>query len=221
MERTIWIVIAAGALVAAGFFGYRAYDVSRGQADEKAQQDQMKRDLDAANLAASEAAKKAAQETEARRLAEAKANEEAEAEARRLAQAQNEREAQEAARKRAEEEAAKAAAEIERIRGEKAALAAEAQRLTEARAREAADAQAKLAAAQRALEESELRKNAEIERQAALIASYNRAPNKVEKPTPEETQRQSSTRVIFPSDYKRANHYYLPLLPTATKDETK
>lgn len=214
MQRNVWIAVAVIALAAAAFFGVRYFQLS-GNTEAEERNAAMQRELDAMRASEQEAVRKIAQETEARRLAEMKAKEEAENEARRLAQAESERVAQEQARKRAEDEARKAAAELEQIRGERARLSSEAQRLAELRARESADARAKLAAAQRALEESERKKNAEIERQAAVIASYSRSPNPTEPPTEEEkkaTQRVGN-RIIFPADYKRANHYYLPLLP--------
>jgi len=218
MERTVWIVISVLAVAVAGFFGYRAYQLSAA-AKDPTHDAAMQRELADARTKEKEATRKAEQETEARRLAELKAKEEAETEARRFAQAENGRQAQELARKRAEDESAKAATELDRIRGERAQLAAEAQRLAELRARETADAQAKLAAAQRALEESERKKNAEIERQAAVIASYSRTPSPVEKLSAEqEAARRNVTRIIFPSDYKRANHYYLPLLATPEQE---
>lgn len=217
MERTIWISITVLAIAAAGFFGFRAYQLSR-DPGVNTQSAEMQRELDAARLAARDAARKADQDAEARRLGELKAKEEAEADARRLAQMDRDRQGQEQARKNAEDDAAKAAAELDRMRAEKAQLSSEAQRLAELRTREGADAQARLAAAQRALEESERKKNAEIERQAAVIASYSRVPNKVEKLPEKDAARHSAARVIFPSDYKRANHYNLPLLPYSEKE---
>lgn len=219
MDRKVWIAIAVIAIAVAGFFGYRSYQLSSSQNAEGNLTAEMKRQLEDARAKEAEANRKATQEEEARRLGELKAKQEAESEARRLAQAESERLAQEQARQRAEEQAAKAAGEIERMRGERAQLTAEAQRLAELRARESADSQAKLTAAQRALEESERKKNAEIERQAAVIASYNRAPPPTEKaPLKVEETRRSSTRIVFPSDYKRANHYYLPRLPGHEKE---
>ena len=212
MQRNLWIGIAVVALAVAVFFGVRTYQLSKPRADP--QRATIERQLEDARKAEQEAARRASQEAEARRLAEDKAKRDAEAEARRLAQAESERQLQEQARQRAEAEARKAAAELERLRNERADITAEAQRLAEMRAKEAADAQAKLAAAQRALEESERKKNAEIERQAALIASYNRSPAEGEttRAEPAPAQRPAQTRIIFPSYYKRAPHYNLPLL---------
>jgi hypothetical protein len=218
MERKVWIAIAVIAIAVAAFLGVRAYQLSQGPDDGDAASAEMKRQLDAATARALDAQRKLAQEEEARRLADLKTKQEAETEARRLAQTESERVAQEQARKRAEDEASKANSELDRMRGERAVLAAEAQRLTELRAREGADAQAKLSAAQRALEESERQKNAEIQRQAALIASYSKAPAPTEKAPLMHPNSNRGPRIIFPSDYKRANHYYLPLLPTPEKE---
>lgn len=217
MERKVWIAITVIALAIAGFFGYRVSQLSnRGPADA-ARNAEMQQELDAARASAQEAARRIERETEARRLADLKAKEEAEAEARRLAQSESERQAQEQARQRAEEEARKASAELDRIRADRARLEAEAARLNELRARDSSDAQARLAAAQRALEESERQKDAEIARQAAVIASYSRAPNSVERPAESQGEQHHTTRIVFPSNYRRANHYYLPLLPLAEK----
>jgi hypothetical protein len=222
MDRKVWIVIAVLAVAAAGFFGFSAYKLSSQSKAGDATSEKMKRDLAAAEAREAEALRKAKQEEEARKLAELKAKQDAETEARRIAQAQSERQAQDQARERAEQESAKAAAELERMRGERAQLAAEAQRLAELRARESADAQAKLTAAQRALEESERKKNAEIERQAAVIASYSRTPAPSDRAAESpQASRRSSVRIVFPSDYKRANHYYLPLLPGHEKEKSE
>lgn len=219
MDRKVWIAIAVIAIVAAGFFGFRAYQLSSREGTDGNLTAEMKRQLDDARAKESEATRRANQEEEARRLAELKSKQEAEAEARRLAQAESERKAQEQGRQRAEEQVTKATSELERIRAERAQLTAEAQRLAELRARESADSQAKLTAAQRALEESERKKNAEIERQAAVIASYSRAPDPAERaPRLPDESRRTATRIIFPSDYKRANHYSLPLLPVHEKE---
>lgn len=217
MDRKVWIGIAVFALAVAGFLGVRTYQLSHDSGGNEAQTEKMKRDLDAANARALAAQRTLAQEEEARRLAAEKNKVETEAEAQRLAQAESARLAQEQARKRAEDEANKATAELDRMRGERAMLAAEAQRLTELRAREAADSQAKLSAAQRALEESERQKNAEIQRQAALIASYSQGPSPEAKAPALSPESNRGPRIIFPADYKRANHYYLPLLPTPEK----
>jgi hypothetical protein len=221
MDRTVWIIIAVVALGVAGFFGYRAYHNSSQREAELQNAAELQKQLEESRVAAKESARKADQEAEARRLAELKQKQEAEAEARRLAQAQSERDANEAARKRAEDEKAKAEQEIERMRGDRARLEAEARRLEDLRAKESAEAQAKLAAAQKALEETERKKNAEIERQAALIASYNRQPTPVEKSAKETAaaSERSSIRYIYPIDYKRANHTYLPVLPTPENNE--
>jgi hypothetical protein len=218
MDRTVWIIIAVVALAVAGFFGYKAYKNSGDQNANTQRASDLQKELEASRLAAKDANRKADQEAEARRLAELKQKQEAEAESRRLAQSQSERDGMEAARKRAEDDKLKAEQEIERMRGDKARLEAEARRLQELRTQESADAQAKLAAAQKALEDTERRKNAEIERQAALIASYSRQPSPVEKPAAaaasESSGRRSGIRYIYPIDYKRANHTYVPALAT-------
>jgi hypothetical protein len=217
MERKVWIAITVIALAVAGFLGYRVSQLSNRAPADAQHTAEMQRELDAARASAQEAARRTERETEARRLADLKAKEEAETEARRLAQSESERQAQEQARQRAEEEARKAAAELDRIRADRARLEAEAARLNELRARDSSDAQAKLTAAQRALEDSQRQKDAEIARQAAVIASYSRAPNAVERPAEAQTEQQHTTRIVFPSNYRRANHYYLPLLPVSEK----
>jgi DNA repair exonuclease SbcCD ATPase subunit len=145
-----------------------------------------------------------------------------EAEARRLAQAQAEREAQESARRRAEEESNRTAQDLERIRADRARLESETRRLQELRAREAAEAERKLADAQRALRESLEEKNAEIQRQAALIAQFQSSAGSgpVEAtPTESAASPRTMSRVIFsPANYKRANHYFMLL---QTESETK
>lgn len=210
MDRTVWIIIAVVALAVAGFFGYRAYENSAQRRADLQHSEELQRALDESRLAAKDSARRADQEAEARRLAELKAKQDGEAEARRLAQAQAEREAQEAARRRAEEEAARSAQEIERMQAERARLEADSRRLDELRTRESAEAEAKLAAAQKALQEIERQKNAEIERQAALIASY--AAQGPQAADAKAGRGGPLPRIIFPVDYKRGSHYTLPLL---------
>lgn len=220
MDRTVWIIISVVAIAIAGFLGFRVYRSGQFRSEQSARAVDLEKELESTRQSAKEAARKADLAAEARRLAELKQQQENEAESRRLAQTQAEREAYEMARKRADDDAARSAKELERIRAENAQLSAEARRLAALREREAADAQAKLDAAQRALADSEQKKNAEIERQAALIASYNHAPE-AGATTDEETRRQLGARIIYPSDYKRSSHYYLPLLPWTGAQQPK
>lgn len=214
MERTIWIIITVIALALAAFFGVKGLNSGKQSQAERAQSAALELELDQSRRARQEADRKALQEEEARKMAEDAAKQRAEAEARRLAQAQAERQEQELARKRAEEETAKATAEIEKIRLEKARLETEARKLAELRAQEAAEAQRKLADAQKALSDSERLKNAEIERQAALIASYSRQPALAAAPAKSDDAGKgpAARRFIMPTDYKRSSHYYLPLI---------
>lgn len=212
MDRTIWVIIAVVAISVAGFFGYRAHQASEKQKAHLARNSQLEAELEASRMAERDAARLADQEAEARRLSGLKAQQETEAEARRLAQSAAELEAQEMARIQAEEAAQRAATELERIRSEKALLEAEARRLREQRELEAAEAARNLEEAQMALEEMERRKNAEINRQAELIAAYSRepTPSPVVSESEEELRRRS--RIVFPANYKRAAHTYV-LLP--------
>jgi hypothetical protein len=214
MERTIWITTTVIALALAAFFGVKGLTSGKQTQAEREQAAAISRELDQSRRATLDAERRAKQEMDARQMAEDTARQRAEAEARRLAQAQAESQEQELARKRAESEAAKAAAAIEQMRLEKARIETEARKLAELRAMEAAEAQRKLADAQKALSETERLKNAEIERQAALIASYSRQP----APMPAAPKADAGTkapharRFILPPDFKRNSHYYLPLI---------
>lgn len=214
MERTIWITTTVIALALAAFFGVKGLTSGKQTQAEREQAAALGRELDQSRRAKEEAERRAKQEIEARQMAEDTARQRAEAEARRLAQAQAERQEQELARKRAETETAKAATEIEQMRLEKARIEAEARKLAELRAMEAADAQRKLADAQKALSDTERLKNAEIERQAALIASYSRQPALTPAVAKADAGAKTppARRFILPPDYKRASHYYLPLI---------
>lgn len=212
MERTVWIIITVIALALAAFFGVRGLNSGKLSQAEREQAAALERELEQTRRSAKDAARRADQEAEARQMAEEAAKQRAEAEARRLAQVQAERQEQEAALKRAEEEAAKTASEMERIRLERARLESESRKLAELRAQEAAEAQRKLADAQKALAETERLKNAEIERQAALIASYSRQPALAPASGEGREKGPMPRRFIMPQDYKRSSHYYLPLL---------
>ncbi|MGH8021430.1 MAG: hypothetical protein ACREIA_24745 [Opitutaceae bacterium] len=215
--KAILIIVAVLAIVAAAFFGVRYSQSAKSRAEEGQRMDALSAELEKARGRQEELERKAAQAANARAMAEEAARKSAEAEARRLAQAQADREAQETARKRAEAEAQQAAQDIEGIRAERARLEAETQRLQELRTEEAAEAERNLAEAKRALEESLREKNAEIERQAALIAEYSQRAEggplkesevaESESPVSPETM----SRVIFPRNYKRASHYYMSL----------
>lgn len=211
MERTVWIIITVVALALAAFFGVRMLNTGKHTQANRDTAAALERELEESRRTAKDATRKAEQETDARMMAEEAAKQRAEGEARRLAQVQAERQEQEQARIRAEEEAAKAAATIDAVRLEKAKIEAEARKLSELRAQESAEAQRKLADAQRALTESERTKNAEIERQAALIASYGRQPA-IMAPSPVSSPGgtvRTSRRVIMPPDYKRGSHVNL------------
>ena len=225
MDRTVWIIISIVAIAVAGFFGYRTYSDSASRKAEQSKAAEMDRQLKESQRQAKEAQRQLDQAAEAQRLAELNGAQKKEAESRQLAQAQAEREAQEMQRKQYEEKASKAAQDLERMKSEKGQLEAEARRLSELRTREANDAQAKLAAAQKALEETERQKNAEIERQAALIASYSRQPSQgPTAPTSTEASRAATSpgaRIIYPWDYKRTSHYNLLMLPAPDESHQK
>ena len=175
--KAVLITIAIVAVAAAGFFGVRAYRTGKARAADQERTESLAGELEKSKAREEELSRQAQQETEAREMAERQAQQKAEAEARRLAQSQVDREAQEAARKRAEDQASKAMQDMEKIRGERAQLEAETKRLQELRAKESAAAEQKLAQAKSALEKSLQEKNAEIDRQAALIAEYRRIHN--------------------------------------------
>ncbi len=222
LMKGILIIVAALAIAAAAFFGVRYSQSAKSRVEGQERADALSLELEKARARQGELERKAAQAANARAMAEDAARKNAEAEARRLAQAQADREAQEAARKRAEQEATAAARQIEQIRAERARLEAETNRLRELRAQEAAEAGRNLAEAKRALEDSLREKNAEIERQAALIAEYGEkkqsGPVKAEESSP--VSPEAMSRVIFPSNYKRANHYYMSLqMEAARKDK--
>lgn len=219
MNRTVWIVVAIVAVIAAAVLGIQFKKASDARRAEMQRAAELEKQLETARAAEREAQTKADQEAEARRLFMLQAQREAEAEARRLAQAQAEMEEQEKARRAAEAAAAAAAAEAERIRQEREKLAAEAQRLAELREKERAEAERKLAEARAALQAALEEKEREIARQAALIASYNKRLNRVEKPevsatadtpAPEKAYR---PRIIMPPDFKRSSHLRV-LLPS-------
>jgi FtsZ-interacting cell division protein ZipA len=212
--KGILIIVAILGIAAAAFFGVRYSQSSKSRIEGEERADALATELEKVRAQQEDLERKAARETNARTMAEEAARKSAEAEARRLAQAQAEREAQEGARRRAEQQANQAAQDLDQIRADRARLEAEAQRLQELRTKESAEAERRLAEAKRALEEGLREKNAEIERQAALIAEYGQrggtAPVKSEAGEESPASPETMSRVIFsPSNYKRANHYYM------------
>src|SRR5882724_7697379 len=134
MKKTPIIVGAVVLILVAAIFGYRAYRdgadrdlLAQREADERTAGEQHKLDAD----------RRVAAEVEARRLAEAKAQQEA-SEADKL---RSDEAAAEVARKVAVEELARTAADRDRLRVQKEAAEADSRRLAEARERDATEAE--------------------------------------------------------------------------------
>jgi hypothetical protein len=126
-----------------------------------------------------------------------------------LAEVEALREREEAARRRAEADAAEAVVALALLTEEKSAAEAESRRLADLRLQEAKEAEERFLEAERALKESaeEIKaRQAEIDRQAALLDSLHRE-KQVESIVVDTEEEKRQSRFIYPVDYKRGNHY--------------
>ena len=197
------IIIVALLIGVAAFFGYRSYKADQ----EKALTEQRLADeRAAAEQKRLEAERHAAAATEARRLADLKAQQDLETAQKNLAELRREQEAAEAARKAAEADAARLTAERDRLTREREAAQGEAKRIAEQREREAAEAErARLDALQK-LQEAEQQKRELADREAARLAALQR-----QQELAAQQKREYLSRAIYPNDYKRREHYYMQI----------
>ena len=209
MNKTIVAIIVTVAVGLAAFFGYRSVQATKVVKAETQRASELAAEIETIRLAEKEALRRAEEDAEARRLAGIKARQDAEAEAVRLAEVEALRKREEAARRRAEADAAEAVLALALLTEEKSAAEAESRRLADLRLQEAKEAEERFLEAQRALRESteeSAARQAEIDRQAALLDSLHREKQaKSIVVDTEEEIRQS--RFVYPVDYKRGNHY--------------
>ncbi len=213
MNKTIVTLIVTVAVASAAFFGYRSVQTTREHQAETRRVSELTAEIEAIRQAEKEALKRAEEDAEARRLAGIKARQDAEAEAVRLAEAEALREREEAARRRAEADAAEAAMALALLSEEKSVVEEEVRRLADLRLREAKEAEERFLEAERALRKSEEEaeaRQAEIDRQAALLDSLHRE-QQAESIVVDSEEEKWRTRYVYPVDYKRGNHYRITL----------
>jgi len=198
----ITLIVIALALVG-GTFGYRKYQQNkeREQADRRAVFEKYEQER-----LAREAQKKAEAATEAQRLADAKAAADAEANAKELERLRAEQAEAEARRLVAEQEAQQATAARERLALEKQRADATAHVELERREKAAAEAEAARLAALNEIARVEKQKKDAADREAARLAALKRQQ---ELEAAEANKIPVITRAIYPTDYKRREHYYL------------
>ncbi|RKX33577.1 MAG: hypothetical protein DRP71_10005 [Verrucomicrobia bacterium] len=209
MNKTIVALIVTVAVALAAFFGYRSVQATKEREVETRRATELTAEISAIRLAEKEALKRAEVDAEARRLAGIKARQEAEAEAVRLAEVEALREREEAARRRAEADAAEAVLALALLAEEKSVVEDEVRRLADLRLQEAKEAEERFLAAERALRESEEEtkaRQAEIDRQAALLDSLHRR-QQAESIVVDTEEEIRQSRFVYPVDYKRGNHY--------------
>lgn len=204
MNRGIIITVIVIALAAgSGVYGYRNYQQNK-EREQAARRDSFEK-FEKERLAR-ETQKKAEADAEARRLAEAKTAADAKAaaeEQERLRIAQVEAETR---RLQAEKEAFDAAETLKKVALEKQKLAAEARIELERREKAAAEAEAARVNALNEIARVEREKKAAADREAARLAALKRQQ---ELETTEVAKAPVITRAIYPTDYKRRDHYYL------------
>lgn len=209
MNKTIVTLIVTVAVALAAFFGYRSVQATREHQADTQRVSELTAEIEAIRQAEKEALKRAEEDAEARRLAGIKARQDAEAEAVRLAEAEALREREEAARRRAEVDAAEAAMALALLAEEKSVVEDEVRRLADLRLRESKEAEERFLEAERALRKSEeeaLARQAEIDRQAALLDSLHRE-QQAESIVVDTEEEKWRARFVYPVDYKRGNHY--------------
>lgn len=209
MNKTIVVLIVTVAVALAAFFGYRSVQDTRERQAETQRANELTAEIETIRQAEKEALRRAEEDAEARRLAGIKARKDAEAEAVRLAEAEALREREEAARRRAEADAAEAVLALALLAEEKSMVEDEVRRLADLRLQEAKEAEERFLTAERALRESEAEteaRQAEIDRQAALLNSLHREEQAETIVTDTEEEKWRS-RFVYPVDYKRGNHY--------------
>lgn len=202
-RRTIIALIIIALAVGGGIIGYRNYQqnneserAARRAVFEKSEKDRIAR----------EEQKKAETEAEAHRLAEAKAAADAEASAKELERLRAERADADARRLQAEQDAQQTVAERERLALEKHKADAEARVELQRRVKAAADAEAARLAALGEITRVEKEKKDADAREAARLAALQRQQ---ELEVAESHKVPVITRTIYPTDYKRREHYYL------------
>jgi len=202
-RRTVIALIIIALAVGGGIIGYRNYqqDKESEQAARRAVFEKSEKER-----IAREEQKKADAEAEARRLAEAKASADAEASAKELERQRAEQAAADALRLQDEQSAKQVAAERERLALEKQKADAEARVELQRRVKASADAEAaRLAALNEIARAEKEKKDAEV-REAARLAALKRQQ---ELEASEASKVPVITRTIYPTDYKRREHYYL------------
>ncbi len=209
MNKTIVTLIVTVAVALAAIFGYRSVQATKERQAETQRANELTAEIEAIRQAEKEALKRAEEDAEARRLAGIKARKGAEAEAVRLAEAEALREREEAARRRAEIDAAEATVALALLAEEKALVEDEVRRLADLRLQEAKEAEERFLGAERALrisEEETKARQAEIDRQAALLDSLHR-DQQAESIVTDTEEEEWRSRFVYPVDYKRGNHY--------------
>jgi hypothetical protein len=203
MKKTpVIVTVVILVLIGAGL-AYRSYKAdaertlaTQREADERAATEQRRIEIE----------RRAAADAESGRLAALQAQQEAAATEKNLAQLRADEAAATVARQAAEADLTRLTAERERLRLEKEAAQGEARRLAEIRERAAADAeQARLDALEK-LAAVEREKRDTADRESARLASLKHQ-QELEAAQPHPRHFWS----IYPSDYKRREHYYLEM----------
>jgi len=204
MNRRIIVALIVVALaVGGGIIGYRNYDqnkeserAARRAVFEKSERERIAR----------EEQKKAEAEAEARRLAEARAADDAESGAKELERLRAVEAEAEARRLQAEQEVREAAEARDRLALEKQKADAEARAELQRRVKAAADAETARLAALNEIARADREKKEAATREAARLAALQRQQ---ELEAAELKKIPLINRAIYPTDYKRREHYYL------------
>jgi len=202
MNKSIFIIITSVLGLAVAVTGYHAYRSNQDKILSAERSAAERADADARRL---EAEHKAAAETEARRLAELKARQDAADAEKRLADLRAQQAESEKQRIAAEAALAQMTAERERLEKEKEAAQGEARVQAELREKEAAEAEARRQTALKQLQQAEDEKRAMVDREAARLAALK----KQQELEANLKLRSVYERSIYPSDYKRREHYYM------------
>ncbi|MSU70515.1 MAG: chromosome partitioning protein ParA [Opitutaceae bacterium] len=203
MKKTPVIVVALmfGFVVPiSGYRGYRAASArtlaAQREADERAAAVQHRLEIE----------RRAAAEMEALRLTTTRNEADAAEAAARFAQLRTDAVAAESTRKAAEEEIVRLTAERERLRLEMEAAQEEARLQAEAREREAAQAEKARNEALQKLKALEQAKQDPVDRETARLAAL-----KHQQELEAAQSRTQRDRSIYPTDYGRREHYYMPV----------